>query len=227
MIGPHFGPSGAQRTESAPHICGLVQTCISEACNRVRGTKPLAERASELFGRVRPASMEFARAQRTAANHDGIAHLNARPRITRALSLRTGRGGVTKMLLDRRMNQKQCATQPKPMGPGRNEPLTRALTATANRHAGAHGSSSAASTACATMCESLPAIREPRDHSQSHSVAVVARLTMKRRSDLALRRVPKRRARNAPPNHRPPQSTSRKKTWSTLRKTTWSTSRKK
>ena len=200
---------------------------MHEACNRV-GTNPLAESASELFGRVRPASMEFARAQRTAANHDGsIAHLNARPRITRALSLRTGRGGVTKMLLDRRMNQKQCATQPKPMGPGRNEPLTRALTATANRHAGAHGSSSAASTACATMCESLPAIREPRDHSQSHSVAVVARLTVKRRSDLALRRVPKRRARNAPPNHRPPQSTSRKKTWSTLRKTTWSTSRKK
>jgi hypothetical protein len=175
------------------------------------------------------ASMQFARAQRAAANHDGsIADLNARPRITRAVSLRTGRGGVTKLLLDRRMNQKQCATpQPKPMGPGRNGPLTHALTATAKCHAGAHGSSSAASTACATMCESLPAIRGPSDHSQSHSVAVVARLTVKRRSDLALRRVPKRRARNAPPNHRPPQSTSRKKTWSSSRRKTWSTSRKK
>ena len=64
---------------------------------------------------VRPASMEGARAQRTAANHDGsIAHLNAPPRITRALSLRTGRGGVTKLLLDRRMNQKQCATSQNP-----------------------------------------------------------------------------------------------------------------
>ena len=152
-------------TESAPDTCGIVRLAIVQPCNwhvtGAPGTNPLANSASEFFGRVRPASME-ARAQRTAANRDGsIAHLNARPRITRELSLRTGRGGVTKLLLDRRMNQKQCATQPKPMGPGRNEPLTRALTATADCHAGAHGSSSAASTACATMCASLPAIREP------------------------------------------------------------------
>ena len=82
-----------------------------------------------------------------------------RLRYTPALSLRTGQEGVTKLLLDRRMNKKQCAHHSQnPLDPGRNVPLTHGPTATVPYHAGARGSSSAASIACATMCESLPAI---------------------------------------------------------------------
>ena len=136
-----------------------------------------------------------------------------RLRYTSALSLRTGQEGVTKLLAERRMNKKQCARHSQnPMDPRMNAPLTDELTATIHCHAGVRGSSSAASTACATMCESLPAIRTSHAHSQSHPIAVVALLTVKHRVLLSLRRLPKRRTRNAPPN-RPPQSTSRKKTW--------------
>ena len=178
--------------------------------------------------------MEFARAQRTAANHDGsIAHLNARPRPPQRASAHHSRvvltywkGRSDQVAFGPTDEPKTVRHPAKTHGPGKER------TADARTHRyrqSPRRCSRILVRRIYRLCHHvrIPPGNTPRDHSQSHSVAVVARLTVKRRSDLALRRVPKRRARNAPPNHRPPQSTSRKKTWSTLRKTTWSTSRKK